>query len=457
METDSRDVTFSVPFEIAAARPLRQTTLKERRDALRAAHFNTEILTQDLIYVDLSTDSGVSSLSTNQLAASAAVQSLEPGMGLAPEGSRSFARLTAEVKRVFGFPFVVPTTQGRAAERIWTKINVRPGSIVAGNMLFPSTRSHIERNGAKLIDVVCDAAHELASDASFKGNIDLDRLKAVIAEHGAEKISCVYVELALNACGGHPVSLANLKEVRAIAAAHKIPLYLDACRILENSFLIKKREAGFQQCTILEIVRETCGLADACTMSALKDWLVSCGGLILMRDEAAYRTASMQNFLDGGQLTGSAMDLLAAALADIFAAQSYVTHRVGQVEHLWRRLHDAVPLVHPAAGHAVFIDLDRFLPHLAPEQFPAEALAAFIYQISGVRVTKGSPLAPSQAAKGIHLLRLAVPARKYLRGHLDDVAEAVLYAYANRKEIKGLKKLEDPKRSKYDPAQFIEF
>jgi tyrosine phenol-lyase len=457
METDSRDVTFSVPFEIAAARPLRQTTLKERRDALRAAHFNTEILTQDLIYVDLSTDSGVSSLSTNQLAALVAVQSLEPGMGLAPEGSRSFARLAAEVKRVFGFPFVVPTTQGRAAERIWTKINVRPGSVVAGNMLFPSTRSHIERNGAKLVDVVCDAAHDLASDAPFKGNIDLDRLKAVIAEHGAEKISCVYVELALNACGGHPVSLANLKEVRAIAAAHKIPLYLDACRILENSFLINKREAGFQQCTILEIVRETCGLADACTMSALKDWLVSCGGFILMRDEAAYRTASMQNFLDGGQLTGSAMDLLAAALADIFAAQSYVTHRVGQVEHLWRRLHDAVPLVHPAAGHAVFIDLDRFLPHLAREQFPAEALAAFIYQISGVRVTKGSPLAPSQAAKGIHLLRLAVPARKYLRGHLDDVAEAVLYAYANRKEIKGLKKLEDPKRSKYDPAQFIEF
>lgn len=457
METDSRDVTFSVPFEIAAARPLRQTTLKERRDALRAAHFNTEILTQDLIYVDLSTDSGVSSLSTNQLAALVAVQSLEPGMGLAPEGSRSFARLAAEVKRVFGFPFVVPTTQGRAAERIWTKINVRPGSVVAGNMLFPSTRSHIERNGAKLVDVVCDAAHDLASDAPFKGNIDLDRLKAVIAEHGAEKISCVYVELALNACGGHPVSLANLKEVRAIAAAHKIPLYLDACRILENSFLINKREAGFQQCTILEIVRETCGLADACTMSALKDWLVSCGGFILMRDEAAYRTASMQNFLDGGQLTGSAMDLLAAALADIFAAQSYVTHRVGQVEHLWRRLHDAVPLVHPAAGHAVFIDLDRFLPHLAPEQFPAEALAAFIYQISGVRVTKGSPPAPSQAAKDIHLLRLAVPARKYLRGHLDDVAEAVLYAYANRKEIKGLKKLEDPKRSKYDPAQFIEF
>ena len=456
METDSLDVTFSVPFEIAAVRPLRQTTSSDRREVLRAAHFNTEILPQDWIYIDLSTDSGVSSLSINQLSALVGAEFLEPGMGLAADGSRSFARLAEEVKRVFEFPFVIPTTQGRAAERIWTKINVRPGSVVAGNLLFPSTRSHIAMNGAQLVDVVGDAAHDLESDEPFKGNVDPDKLCAVIAEHGAAKISCVYVELALNACGGHPVSCANLKEVRAIVAAHKIPLYLDACRILENSFLIKEREAGFQQRTILEIVRETCALADACTMSALKDLLVSCGGFILTRDEAACRKASMQCFLDGGQLSGSAMDLLAAALEDIFAAESYIMQRVKQVDYLWGRLDGAVPVVHPAAGHAVFIDLNRFLPHLAPEQFPAEALAAFIYQISGIRVTQGSPPAPSQAAKGVKLLRLAVPARKYLRGHLDDVAEAVLHAYANRKEIRGLKKVEDSKSSDYDPARFVE-
>ena len=456
METSSLGVTFSVPYEIAAVRPLRQTTIGERADALRFAHYNTELIPQDLIYVDCSTDSGVSSLSTNQLAALSGAQFVEPGMGLAAEGSRSFGRLLEQVKRIFGFSYVVPTTQGRAAERFWTKINVRPGSIVAGNMLFPSTRTHIEMMGATLVDIVSNGAHNLTAPESFKGNVDLDQLTAAIAEYGAEQISCIYVELALNACGGHPVSLANLKEVRAIASAHKIPFFLDACRILENSFFIKEREAGYRQRTVMEIVRETCALADACTMSALKDFLVSSGGLILTRDEAAYRKASMQCFLEGAQLPGSAMDLLATALEDIFAAESYITQRVGQVEYLWRRLHGAVPLVHPPGGHAVFIDLNAFLAHLAPEQFPAEALAAFLYRMAGVRVTKGPPLVPSQAAKRISVLRLAVPARKYLRGHLDDVAEAVLHAYANRKEIRGLKRIEDPARSKYEPAHFTQ-
>jgi tyrosine phenol-lyase len=456
MGASSLGVTFSVPYEIAAVRPLRQTTLSERLDVLRAAHFNTELIPQDMIYVDLSTDSGVSSLSTHQLAALNSAKFVEPGMGLATEGSRAFARLAAEAERIFGFPFLVPTTQGRTAERIWTKINVRQGSFVCGNMLFPSTRTHIEMNGATLIDVVCDDAHDLKLQDCFKGNVDLNKLRAVVAEHGAEKISCVYVELALNACGGHPVSLANLKEVRAITAAHKIPLFLDGCRILENSFLIKEREPGHQQRTILEVVRETCALADGVTMSALKDFLVSSGGLILTRDQAGYRKASMQCFLDGAQLPANAMELVAAALEDIFAAESYVAQRVGQVDYLWRRLQGGLPLVHPTGGHAVFIDLNAFLPELTPEQFPAEALAAFIYQVSGIRVTKGPPMAPSQAAKGIQLLRLAVPARKYLRGHLDDVAEAVLYAYANRKEIRGLKRIEDPARSKYDPAHFIQ-
>jgi tyrosine phenol-lyase len=456
MGTSSRGATFSVPYEIAAVRPLRQTTLSERQAALRAAHYNTELIPQDLIYVDISTDSGVSSLSTNQLATFTGAPFVEPGMGLAADASRSFARLFEQLKRIFGFPYVVSTTQGRAAERLWTNINVRKGSIVAGNMLFPSTRSHIQMNGATLVDVVCDEAYNLASQEPFKGSVDLDKLTAVIVEHGAANISCIYVELALNACGGHPVSLANLKEVHAIAASHKIPLFLDACRILENSFFIKKREAGHQHRAILEIVQETCALADACTMSALKDFLVSSGGFILMRDEAAYRKAAMQCFLDGAQLSGSAMELLTTALEDIFAAESYVAQRVGQVDYLWRRLDGGVPLVHPAGGHAVFVDLNQFMADLGSEEFPAEALAAFIYQVSGVRVTKGPPMAPSQAAKGINLLRLAVPARKYLRGHLDDVAEAFLYAYANRKEIRGLKRIEDFTRSKYEPAHFIQ-
>lgn len=454
MASPSLGVNFSVPYEIAVVRPLRKTTPAEREEALAAAGYNTELIPQELIYIDLSTDSGVSAPSTNQLAALVGAESVEPGMGLAAEGSRSFARLATECERLFGFPFVVPTPQGRAAERIWAKIHVKQGSFVAGNMLFPSTRSHIEMTGATLVDVSVDAAHALSSPEPFKGNVEVDKLAAVIHEHGAAHISCVYVELAVNACGGQPVSLANLKTVRELVAAHKIPLFLDASRILENSYFIKERDTAYRQHSILDIVRETCALADGCTMSALKDLRVSSGGMILTRDQAAYRKAAMQSFLDGVQLNGTFMAALAAALGEIFASDAYIKHRVEQVEYLWRRLSGAVPLVHPPGGHAVFIDIKAFLPHLTPEDFPAEALAAFLYQASGIRVTKGPPLAPSQRAQGIDLLRLAVPACKYLRGHLDDVAEAVLYVYTHRDQIKGLKRLEDASRSKYDPAHF---
>jgi tyrosine phenol-lyase len=184
-------VKFSVPYEIAAVRPLRQTTLDERQEALRAAHSNTELIPQDLIYLDLSTDSGVSSLSTTQLSALAGAKFVESGMGLAAEGSRSFGLLAEQVQRIFGFPYLVPTTQGRSAERLWTKINVKPGGVVAGNMLFPSTRVHIEMNGAKIIDVIGDSAHDLTSEDHFKGNLDLEKLSAAIREHGADKISCI--------------------------------------------------------------------------------------------------------------------------------------------------------------------------------------------------------------------------------------------------------------------------
>lgn len=454
MKSTSPGITFSVPYEIAVVRPLRQTNLTEREEALRAAHYNTELIPQEMIYIDLSTDSGVSSLSTDQLAAVSAPKLAEPGMGLAAEGSRSYVFLCQQMQNHFGFPYVVPTTQGRAAERIWTKINVKPNTVVAGNMLFPSTRLHMEMNGAKVIDVIGEAAHDLTSSDPFKGNLDLKKLEAAIHEHGADKMSGVYVELCVNSCGGHPVSLANLKEVKTLAAAHKIPLFLDACRILENSFLIKEREPGYQDHTIEDIVREICAVADACTMSALKDLLVSSGGFILTRERGSYQKAFMQAFIDGAQLSGSAMELLATALEEIFASESYVTHRVGQVNYLWRRLNDGVPLIQPAGGHAVFLDVKAFLPHVKAEQFPTEALAAFIYHMSGVRVTKGPPAAPSQVARGVDLLRLAVPARKYLNEHLDDVTEAIFYAYANRSEITGLKRSEDPTRSKYEPAYF---
>ena len=453
MKDNSAGVLFSIPYEIAVVRPLRQTTLRERENALKAAHYNTELVPQEMVYVDLKTDSGVSSLSTAQLSKLTGVGPLESGMEMAAEGNRAFVSLSEKCQKIFGFPYVVPVVQGRAAERIWAKLHIKEGAVVAGNMLFPSTRFHIESNGGKVVDVIAESAHDLYSPQLFKGDIDPKKLAAVFEEHGV-KVVCIYVELCVNSCGSHPVSLGNLKQIREIASAHKVPLFLDACRILENSYLIKQREPGYQNRSIQDIANETCRLADGCTMSALKDFLVPAGGIIAMRDKAGYQNASVQNFLNGSQPSSEAMEAIGVALEEIFASDAYVASRVEQVNYLWRRLKDGIPILTPPGGHGVFIDVKSFLPHVPAENYPAEALAAFVYHISGIRVAKGPPLSPSQTARGVELLRLAVPARRYVQGHMDDVAEAIQYAYSKRNEIKGLKKIEKPGRSKYEPTLF---
>jgi tyrosine phenol-lyase len=445
MKDGVKDIGFSVPYDIAVARTLKQTNRQEREAALAEAGYNTEVIPPELVYVDLQTDSAVSAPSTSQVAALI-------GGGRPEAGSETTA--AQRFRDFFGFPFVLPCVQGRAAERIWAKLNVREGTAVPGNMLFPSTRYHIESNRAKVIDVISERAYELSSDDPFKGDIDLRKLESVVKEQGPEKISCIYVELAVNSCGGHPVSLANLREVRAFAEARKIPLFLDACRILENSYFIQQREPGWHNRSIREIVRETGALADGLTMSALKDFLVPIGGFIATRDEKNYQKASFQQLLDGGQPPAGALAALALSLEEIFSSATYVQSRVEQVSYLWRKLAGEAPVLRPAAGHAVFIDAKSFLPALAPERHPAEALAAYLYAVSGVRATKGPPLTKHQIERGIELLRLAVPARRYLSGHMDDVAEAVLYAYSHREEIRGLERIEKPGRSKYDPPLF---
>ena len=453
MTEPTSGVSFSVPYEIAVVRPLRQTTIQEREEALKAAYYNTELVPQEMIYVDLKTDSGVSSFSTAQLTKLIGAGALESGMEMAPEGSKAFVSLAEKFQTICGFPYVVPVAQGRAAERIWLKMHVKEGSVVPGNMLFPSTRIHIESNGGTVLDVISEDAHDLSSERLFKGNIDISKLEAILKEQ-REKIACVYVELCVNSCGGHPVSLENLQAVKSVANVHKVPVFLDACRILENSYLIKQRESGYQNRSIQQIVYETCACADGLTMSALKDLLVPAGGFIAMRDEGSYQKAGIQNFLGGSQPPSAIMEMMSTALQEAFLNDSYVRSRVEQINYLWRRLKDSVPLVAPSGGHGVFINVRSFLPHVPAENFPGEALAAFIYHISGIRVTKGPPLAASQTARGVEFLRLAVPARRYLQGHMDDVAEAVQYAYSRRNEIKGLKKLDKPGRSRFEPSLF---
>jgi tyrosine phenol-lyase len=453
MKDNSSEFVFSVPYELATVRPLRQTTREERQGALRAAYFNTELIPQELIYIDLKTDSGVSALSTGQLAKLVGFGFLESGIEMVAEASVAFRALAEKFREIFGFPYLVPVAQGRAAERLWIKLHVKSGSVVPGNMLFPSTRYHIESNGGTVLDVINDEAHDFSSSAPFKGDIDVEKLAAALKRH-QDKISCVYVELCVNSCGGHPVSLRNLQEVKAAASAARVPLFLDASRILENSCLIKQREAGYQNHRVAQIVRETCALADGCTMSAQKDFSSATAGFIGTRDEGAYQRAYIQSFLDGVQPASNVMAALGVAFDELLAGDAYAASRLEQVHYLWRRLKDALPVLQPAGGHAVFIDAARFMAHVAVENFPAEALAAHVFEISGIRLTKGPPLAPSQTARGVELLRMAIPARRYLQGHLDDAAEALLDAYTHRKEIKGLKRLEQAGRPKHAPALF---
>lgn len=453
MKESSSEFVFSVPYEIATVRPLRQTTRKERQAALSAACYNTELIAPALIYVDLKTDSGVSAFSTHQVAKLLGLGSLESGVEMAPEGNVAFSSLSQKFTQYFGFPHMLALSQGRAAERLWAKLHVKAGSIVPGNMLFPSTRFHIESNGGRVLDVISDAAHDLASVAPFKGDIDLGQLAAAFQEHDG-KVACVYVELCVNTCGGHPVSLRNLKAVRDAANANNVPLFLDACRILENSYLVQQREPGYENRSVAQIVRETCDLADGCTLSALKDFSVAAGGFIGTRNEAAYQKAYAQSFLDGVQPASAIMAALGDAFDELFAGDAWAASRVEQVQYLWQRLNDTVPVLNPPGGHGVFIDVARFLAHIPKEHFPAEALAAYVFENSGVRLTKGPPLAPSQTARGVELLRAAIPARRYLQAHIDDAADALLYAYAHREEIKGLRHIEKAGRPKYAPAFF---
>jgi tyrosine phenol-lyase len=455
MSERSTEFAFSVPYEISTVRPLRRTTRQERQAALQAACYNTELIPQELIYIDLKTDSGVSAPSVGQMAKLLGAWPLESGIEMAAEGSVAFRSLSEKFDQYFGFPYMLPVAQGRAAERLWAKLHITPGSVVAGNMLFPSTRYHVESNGGKVLDVISDAAHDFTSTQPFKGDVDLDRLAVTFKEH-AGNVACVYVELCVNSCGGHPVSLGNLKAVKDASRASNVPVFLDACRILENSYLIKQREDGYQNHSLAEIVREICALADGCTMSALKDFSVAAGGIVGARDPAAFQRSLAQSFLDGVQASSAVMAALSIAFDELLAHDAYMASRVEQVDYLWRRLYDAVPVLHPAGGHGVFIDVTRFLPHVPKENFPAEALAAFIFEISGVRAAKGPPLAPSQTSRGVELLRLAIPARRYLRGHMNDAAEAVVYAFAHRDEIKGLKRIEKAGRSKYAPALFAQ-
>ena len=451
--------TWAEPFKIKVVEPVRIPTPAERERAIVEAGYNTFLLRSEDVYIDLLTDSGTTAMSDRQWAA----------MMLGDEayaGSRSFYRLEAAVQTFYGYRYVVPTHQGRGAENLLSKVLIKPGDIVPGNMYFTTTRLHQELAGGTFVDVIIPEAHDPASTHPFKGNVDLARLEKVIEAYGAERIPYISLAATVNLAGGQPISLENVRAVRALTAKHGIRVILDAARVVENAYFIQTREPGFQDRSIASLVKELCQLTDGCTMSAKKDPLVNIGGFLAVNDQAIYEdAANLAVVYEGlhtyGGMSGRDMEALATGIEESLH-EDHIRARVGQVLYLGQRLIDAgIPIVLPVGGHGVFLDARAFLPHLPQEQYPAQSLAAELYLESGIRsMERGIVSAGRNKETGeenkprLELVRLTIPRRVYTQAHMDVVAESVASVFARRESICGLRMTHEPRYLRFFQARF---
>jgi tryptophanase len=427
----------------------------EREAALQRAHFNLFQLRSDEIRVDLLTDSGTGAMSDRQWAA----------LMLGDEsyaGSRNYAHFETVVRELTGFPHILPTHQGRAAENLLFSTLCRPGCIVPNNMHFDTTQAHVLHSGGRPVNLAVPEAYDPESEAPFKGDVDLSALKTLLDVEGAERIPLMMVTITNNTGGGQPVSLANLREVSRLLRAEGVPLYLDMCRWAENSYFVREREPGMQDRTIAQIGREFFDLADGATMSAKKDGLVNIGGFVATRDPAvAERLNEAQILFEGfttyGGLARRDLEAMAEGLVEATDLE-YLTHRIAQVRYLADRLTaHGVPLLRPIGGHAVYLDVRRFMAHLAPEDLPGQALVVEIYREGAVRsVEVGSLMFGTSEGGGrsLELVRLAVPRRVYSGAQLAYVADAIGRVYARRREIRGMRYTHRPERLPHFTARF---
>ncbi len=447
------------PYKTKMVETIRMTTRKEREAAIERAGYNTFLLNSKECYIDLLTDSGTNAMSDNQWA----------GMMLGDEayaGSVNFFELEKTVREVYGFNYVVPTHQGRGAENILSQIAIKPGDYVPGNMYFTTTRAHQELNGASFVDVIVDAAHDSQNEDPFKGNVDLKKLQDLIDRVGGDKIPYICVAVTVNLAGGQPVSMENIRAVREITKKHGIKIMFDATRCIENSYFIKEREEAYKDKSIGEIVKEMFSYGDGATMSGKKDCLVNIGGFLALNDEELFQKATQlvvlfEGMPSYGGLAGRDMEAMARGIRESIDYY-YIKHRVEQVRYLGEKLDQAgVPIVKPIGGHAVFLDAKRFLPHIPQEQFPAQALAAQLYILSGVRsMERGIISAGRDAKTGNHyypkleLVRLTIPRRVYSYAHMDVVADSVIELYQNRNQIAGLEMIYEPPVLRFFTARF---
>jgi tryptophanase len=452
------DALSAEPFRIKAVEMIRTTTRAERQSILDNAGHNPFLIRSEDVFIDLLTDSGTGAMSDRQWGA------LMVG-DEAYAGARSFYKMRDAVERVMGFPFVLPTHQGRGAENILFTVLVKPGQYVLNNTHFDTTAAHVRHKGGLPVDLAVPAAYDTQTPGPFKGDMDVAALERFIAEKGRESIALIMSTVTSNGAGGQPVALENLRLTSQVARRHGIPFYIDACRFAENAYFIKRREAGQGDRAILDIARDMMSTCDGCTMSAKKDGLANIGGFLATRDEAAYKAAVQwgvlfEGFPTYGGMAGRDMEAVAQGLAEV-VDESYLAQRTGQVAHLGAALRRAgVPIVEPPGGHAVYIDVLRFLDHMPREAFPAWALTCELYLEAGVRAVEIGGVMAGRDDKGqnafsrLELVRLAIPRRTYTDRHLDVVAAALGAIAARRRDVRGVRFTYEPPFLRHFTARF---
>ena len=451
--------TIIEPFKIKSVEPIKFTTKEERAKLLQEAFYNVFLLKAEDVLIDLLTDSGTSAMSSKQW--SGVMDGDE-----AYAGSKSFYRFEETVRKITGFKHIIPTHQGRAAEKILFTIIGGPGKYIPNNTHFDTTRANVEFTGAEAIDLLNEVGKNPSEKADFKGNMDIEALEKFINEKKPENIPCVMITVTNNSGGGQPVSMQNIKDVRKICDKYGLPLIIDACRFAENAYFIKKREKGYQNKSLIEIAQEMFSYADGATMSAKKDALVNIGGFLALNDnDLAMKCRNLlivtEGFVTYGGLAGRDLEAIAQGLLEVLD-EHYMQYRIRSVEYLGENLLKAgVPIVEPPGGHAIYIDAKRMLPHIPPEQFPGQSLVCELYIEGGIRsVEIGSVMFGKYDKNGKHiappmeLVRLAIPRRVYTQSHIDYVIEAIDEVNKKKNELKGYRIIYEAPMLRHFTAKF---
>lgn len=450
--------SWAEPYKMKMVELLKMTTKPQRIKSIKEAGYNTFLLKSEDVYIDLLTDSGTNAMSDRQWGAFMTGDE-------AYAGSKSYYKLEAAIQKYYGYKYIIPTHQGRGAENILSKILIKKGDIVPGNMYFTTTRLHQELAGGTFADIIIDEAHDPLCEHPFKGNVDLDKLDKLVKKHGAKKIPYVSIATNVNMAGGQPISLKNLRELHDYTREHGIRIIHDMTRVAENAFFIQQREEGYSEKSIKDIVKEICSLTDGATMSAKKDALVNIGGFLATNEWDVFEEArNMVVVYEGlhtyGGLAGRDMEAIAVGISES-VDDNHQRARVGQVEYLGHRMMEYnIPIVKPIGGHGIFVDAKAFLPHLTQDQFPAQTLAAEIYIDSGVRTMERGIVSAGRKANGenyypdLELVRFTIPRRVYTQAHMDVIAESAANVFDKRKTIKGLKMVYEPKYLRFFQAKF---